>query len=164
MTEQFPFFVYGTLLPGQPNDHLWQENAVSQEEAVFLNGRLYDMGFYPMLIEEAGAQVKGMALTIKPKTYAMVVAALDNLEGFDPDKPDAPGYRRVVREVLLANGRTVQAWVYVGHPDSVAGYFPILNGDWQQHANGKLDDITDWWADLDTIMDNYQSGPYDTAT
>ncbi|MEZ4645198.1 MAG: gamma-glutamylcyclotransferase family protein [Chloroflexota bacterium] len=154
MTEQIPFFVYGTLLPGQPNDHLWQENAVTQEEAVFVNGRLYDMGFYPMLVEEEGHQVQGMVLTVRPDAYVMVVQALDNLEGFDPLKPDAPGYRRVAREVVLGNGRSVRAWVYMGQSDYVEGYFPIAGGDWRQHADGKLDDMTDWWDGIDTVLGN----------
>lgn len=160
--EQFPFFVYGTLLPGQPNDHLWSENAITQEDAVFVNGRLYDMGFYPMLVEEAGFQVKGVLLTVQPETYQDVIAALDSLEGFDPANPDVPGYQRVTREVWRENGRSAWAWIYIGQADYVKEYFPIPNGDWRQYASDKFDDITDWWEDIDTIIDPPVDQAFDT--
>lgn len=62
--QRLPFFVYGTLIPGQPNDHLWQGAIGSLEAAVFDNGRLYDMGFYPMLVEGRAGMVKGKLIRV----------------------------------------------------------------------------------------------------
>ena len=54
-----PFFVYGTLLPGQPNAHLWGDGIVAQQNATLANGRLYDLGAFPMLVEEGEEKVVG---------------------------------------------------------------------------------------------------------
>jgi gamma-glutamylcyclotransferase (GGCT)/AIG2-like uncharacterized protein YtfP len=43
--EQLPFFVYGTLLPGQPNAHLWAGAVVAQEVRVG-NGRFQQAWVY----------------------------------------------------------------------------------------------------------------------
>ena len=48
--EQLPFFVYGTLLPGQPNDDLWGDGIAQVETAVLDDSHIYDMGYYPMLV------------------------------------------------------------------------------------------------------------------
>jgi gamma-glutamylcyclotransferase (GGCT)/AIG2-like uncharacterized protein YtfP len=57
--DYLPFFVYGTLLPGQPNYPLWAAAIRSEQPATLPNGRLYDMaqlglGHYPLLVEDMG--------------------------------------------------------------------------------------------------------------
>jgi gamma-glutamylcyclotransferase (GGCT)/AIG2-like uncharacterized protein YtfP len=128
--QRLPFFVYGTLLPGQPNAVLWRELAVNVEKAQMSNGRLHDMGGYPMLVEAGTESVKGQLITLAPDFYPVVMARLDLLEGFDPVRQNTIGYRRVVREVYVENGRTCPAWVYVGQLDLVNGRVLIPNGDW----------------------------------
>ena len=129
-----PFFVYGTLLPGQPNAFLWQGLETNVENALFSNGRLHDLGGYPILVETGTQPVKGNVITIAPDFYQVVLSRLDLLEGFDPARPDAPGYRRVMREVRLENGRSPSAWVYVGQLEWVNGRVAIPNGDWSAYT------------------------------
>lgn len=126
----YPFFVYGTLLPGQPNAFLWQGFEVRAEKAHLDNGRLHDMGGYPMLVEGRAGSVKGQLITIKRDFYEVVLNRLDFLEGFDPLRPHASGYRRVVREVVGENGRTAAAWVYLGRAELVNGRATIPHGNW----------------------------------
>ncbi len=52
--EPLPFFVYGTLLPGQPNDELWADSIIKIEAAFLDNSHIYDMGYYPMLVAQSG--------------------------------------------------------------------------------------------------------------
>ncbi len=131
---RLPFFVYGTLLPGQPNACLWQRLETAVENALFSNGRLHDLGGYPMLVETGTHPVKGNLITIAPDFYQVVLARLDFLEGFDPTRPDATSYRRVVRQVYSENGRATPAWVYVGQLEWVNGRAAIPNGDWSAYA------------------------------
>ncbi len=151
MGTDVPFFVYGTLLPDQPNAPLWDGQVVSQAAAVLENGRLYDMGHFPMMIAEAGSTVQGMVLTIQPDAYQDVLAKLDELEGYTPDDPQSCAYQRVCIEVRLKNGRKVQAWVYQGQPQFVVGRPPIPHGDWATYAASKSQEIDGWWTNIDTV-------------
>ncbi|MCB9418866.1 MAG: gamma-glutamylcyclotransferase [Ardenticatenaceae bacterium] len=127
---RLPIFVYGTLLPGQPNAFLWQGLETGVENAQLRNGRLYNMGGYPMLVETGVDSVQGQIITIAVDFYEVVLARMDFLEGYDPLRPEAARYRRVVREVTLANGRSTTAWVYVGQMAFVNGRVPIPDGNW----------------------------------
>lgn len=134
MQRRYPFFVYGTLLPAQPNAYLWANASELVEEALFSNGRLYDCGFFPMLIGEGAETVRGVLLTIKLACYEAVLTQFDRLEGVDPKRPFDGAYRREVRRVVVDNGRFADAWVYVGQKQFVMGRPIITDGDWQAHV------------------------------
>lgn len=155
--ERLPFFVYGTLLPGQPNAVLWGESIVAQETAVLVGGCLYDMGFFPMLVEEAEAVVTGMVNHIAQTEYKAVMARLDALEGYDPQNPDVFGYQRVMREVRLSNGRSLTAWVYVGQKTAVRGLSPIPGGDWAAYSEKTFQDIEQFWRDVEAVHDGSET-------
>lgn len=146
-----PFFVYGTLLPGQPNAFLWEDDLVAAEPAVFANGRLYDMGHYPMLVEEKGTQVRGQIVTVRPAAYTAVLQRLDMLEGYNPAQPNASAYRRLERVVQRADGTTISAWTYLGHARYVAGRPPIPGGHWPTYVAQKQDQLQNWWATIHTV-------------
>lgn len=158
---QYPFFIYGTLLPGQPNDHLWQNSIRSQQQATFPNGRLYDMGPYPMMIEETGYTVHGLLVAVAPHSYQQTVARLDALEGYDPARPRASAYRRVVRKVVAADGRSVPAWVYLGQRKYVAGCPPVTAASWPHHVAASLDQIAKWWHDIKSVAGRHHTDEED---
>lgn len=156
--DRLPFFVYGTLLPGQPNATLWGESVIKIEVASLANACLYDMGSYPMLVEGGEAAVSGRVIQVAGGTYEAVLARLDALEGYDPQNPDGFGYRRVAREVRVENdspapgqnGRSLgvcKAWVYVGQQTAVRGLMPIPDGDWIAYSAKTFQDIAQWWQD-----------------
>jgi gamma-glutamylcyclotransferase (GGCT)/AIG2-like uncharacterized protein YtfP len=149
--DRLPFFVYGTLLPGQPNAVLWGEAIEAQEKARLTGGCLYDMGSYPMLIEEGNTSVFGIVNVVSEAAYESVLARMDRLEGYDPKQPDETWYRRVAREVVLANGRSLKAWVYVGHPTAVRGMKPIPGGDWAAYTAQTFQDVEQWWQDVASV-------------
>ena len=149
---QLPFFVYGTLLPGQPNFFLWGDAISSMESATFLGGRLHDMGFYPMLVAaEAGKSVQGQLITLEPTQYHAVVQRLDALEGYDPTQPEDSEYQRQVVVVVLQNGRLQPAWIYLGQPHFVQGKPEVASGDWPAYAAKNQPDLQDWWDAITTV-------------
>jgi gamma-glutamylcyclotransferase (GGCT)/AIG2-like uncharacterized protein YtfP len=149
--NDLPFFVYGTLLPTQPNAYLWGAAVDRMETAVFKNGRLYDLGNYPMMVEEPGYDVRGMVLTIQSDLVKQVTFRLDNLEGYNPQEPDSSAYQRVERRVQLADGRFIRAWVYIGQAKYVWGMPFVNENHWPTHAANQMQDLQKWWATIDSV-------------
>ena len=146
----YPFFVYGTLLAGQPNAYLWRGKAVTQVKATMANGRLYDFGAFPMMIEAGSEPVKGLLIEIATEQYETVLANFDMLEGVDPERPSAGAYRRELRGVITEDGRLVKAWVYIGSEQFVIGRPRIKGNDWAVHRQIKMAEVNNWWSNVDT--------------
>ncbi|MGJ5751251.1 gamma-glutamylcyclotransferase (GGCT)/AIG2-like uncharacterized protein YtfP [Streptomyces puniciscabiei] len=130
-----PFFVYGTLRPGEANHDLFLRGRIAAEEPARLPGAaLYDGPGYPYAVERPGGEVRGELITPRPESYAELLAALDRLE------EHAPGdsrnlYERVARDVIrTADGTPTLAWVYLAAPPVAARLratgTPIEGGDW----------------------------------
>ncbi|MFC3576742.1 gamma-glutamylcyclotransferase family protein [Streptomyces yaanensis] len=133
---RLPFFVYGTLRPGEHNHDLFLRGRTSSEEPGLLPGAvLYDGPGYPYAVEEDGGTVTGEIVTALPEAYGELLAALDRLEDCVPGDPRSL-YERVAREVTAADGGTVRAWVYVAAPAVAA----------RLRARGKLIEGGDWLA------------------
>ncbi|MER6630103.1 gamma-glutamylcyclotransferase family protein [Streptomyces sp. NPDC000987] len=130
-----PFFVYGTLRPGEPNHDLFLRGRTRSEEPARLNGAvLYDGPGYPYAVEEPGSTVYGELVTALPEEYGDLLGALDQLEEYAPGDPRNL-YERVARETVRdADGTPVRAWVYVAAPAVAArlrtGGKLIEGGDW----------------------------------
>lgn len=135
-SARLPFFVYGTLRPGEVNHDLFLRGRVRSEEPGRLPGaQLYDGPGYPYVVEEPdGGPVCGELVTADPEEYGELLAALDELEEYRPGDPRNL-YERVAREVVrVADGKAVRAWVYVAAP-SVAV---------RLRARGKVIESGDW--------------------
>ncbi|MFP3342913.1 gamma-glutamylcyclotransferase [Halomonas sp. SIMBA_159] len=100
-------FIYGTLGPGGPNEHIMQEIG-GKWETGHIKGRLIEagwgavMGFPGLVLDEAGDAIKGHVFVSEnlPEHWQ----ALDDFEGAE--------YQRVRTTVMLAKGGTVEAYVY----------------------------------------------------
>ena len=121
------------------------------ETAVFANGRLYDFGNYPMLIDAGEQSVKGMIVTVETEYYDAIMARLDGLEGYNSVKPEESEYVRVAREVLLENGRSLTAWLYIGNLRFEPTLPMVKDGDWATYIAHKKDDIHEWWQSVNTV-------------
>lgn len=131
---RLPFFVYGTLRPGERNHDLFLRGRTRAEEPGLLRGAvLYDGPGYPYVVEQVGGTVSGEIVTALPEEYTGLLAALDRLEDCVPGDPRSL-YERVDREVTAADGRTMRAWVYIAAPLVAARLRargrPIEGGDW----------------------------------
>ena len=145
--KKLPFFVYGTLLPGQPNYDLWSDSIEDQKAAIFRNGRLIDLGYYPILFEGGENPVSGKVISIRAEDYQLIINRLDELEGYDQRKPEASLYRRVERQVTLEDNTRVDAWVYVGSPEMIIGGEIIDSGNWATYSQTKKNELAAWWND-----------------
>lgn len=131
-------FVYGTLKASyrgnygrDKRDRLVGESRLLG--AATLQGRLYDLGHYPGVIDSdvVSDLVHGEVVELAD------VASfhwLDAYEGIDPQTPERSQYRREERPVRLADGSCVTAWVYV-YALSLASACHIPCGLWQARGH-----------------------------
>lgn len=100
-------FVYGTLAPGRPNEHVLAQVSGSWEPAV-VRGKLLEEGWgaaagYPgIVLDERGDEVHGLVFTSQELEAHW--ARLDEFEG--------EGYKRVLVSALLQDGTQVEAYIY----------------------------------------------------
>lgn len=137
MAEYLRVFVYGTLKPGESNfDRYCGDRAIDCERA-YIRGDLYDfprLG-YPGAIEGEG-KIHGFVLSF---TDAGVLAALDELEDYDPQRDRAANDydRELVATYNLDGSIGVSAWAYLMSPDKVRAWGGVLVADgwWEKITN-----------------------------
>jgi gamma-glutamylcyclotransferase (GGCT)/AIG2-like uncharacterized protein YtfP len=102
------FFIYGSLQPGGPNEHVLAAVRGRWEPAV-VKGRLVNAGWgaslgYPgLVLDDCGQEVHGQILT--SNELGTKWAELDQLEGDE--------YVRTKLSAFLLNGKKVSAYAYV---------------------------------------------------
>ncbi len=100
-------FVYGTLAPGRPNEHVLGEIGGSWEAAT-VTGTLRQegwgaaMGYPGIVLDQHGDEIQGFLFSSEKLSDHW--ARLDEFEG----KP----YERVMTVVKLNDNRTVEAYIY----------------------------------------------------
>jgi gamma-glutamylcyclotransferase (GGCT)/AIG2-like uncharacterized protein YtfP len=100
-------FVYGTLAPGRPNEHVLADVPGRWEPATVI-GTLLPAGWgaavgYPgIVLDEQGGEVEG--LLFSSESLAEHWARLDEFEG--------EGYERVLTKVIRKDGTAVDAYIY----------------------------------------------------
>lgn len=131
-----PFFVYGTLRPGQGNYRLLAGQAVGEFPATLAGHALYGPGLPYVTAGEEDSVVVGDLVFVAPERYGEVLARLDCLEGYRPGSRQCH-YERKARTVryLDAGGAeaTILAWVYLAGPaarDRLRPAERIAGGDW----------------------------------
>lgn len=100
----------------------------------WIHAALFDLGIYPAAVPAAESRVWGeVHELLDPR---LVLAVLDEVEGYRPEEPDASLYTRVRTPVTLEDGRATDAWVYFYNaPLGRAQRIP--SGDYLQHLKGK---------------------------
>ena len=105
MTDRL--FVYGTLAPGRPNEHvlagidgIWEPASV--KGILLQEGWGAAAGYPGIVLDELGGEVRGFVLT--SEELANHWARLDTFEG--------DGYVRVVTSAELGDGTVVEAQIY----------------------------------------------------
>lgn len=100
-------FVYGTLAPGRPNEHVLADVPGEWQPAT-VTGTLLQEGWgaaagYPgIVLDEHGGEVQG--LLFSSERLAEHWARLDEFEG--------EGYERVLTRARLEDGTAVDAYIY----------------------------------------------------
>lgn len=112
-----PFFVYGTLRPGEVNHDLFPRGRTASEEPARLpDTALYEGPGYPYAVHRPGSAVVGELITATAAAYAELLAALDLLEEYRGPGSPRNVYDRIAREALRPDGTAVRAWVYLAAP------------------------------------------------
>ncbi|MEL6246612.1 MAG: gamma-glutamylcyclotransferase family protein [Cyanobacteria bacterium J06648_16] len=102
-----PLFVYGTLAPGRPNEHVLA-HVVGEWKPATVTGTLLQAGWgaamgYPgIVLNQDGSKIEGFLFS--SKHLAEHWARLDKFEG--------EGYERVLTTVQLKDGTTTNAYIY----------------------------------------------------
>ena len=106
MTQRL--FVYGTLGPGRPNEHVLSAIGGTWEEAS-VNGYLKPrgwgakMGFPGIVLEDSGAEIKGYIFCSDKLDYHW-----DKLDDFEGEE-----YKRVLIKVKTKDKKAVEAYIYM---------------------------------------------------
>ena len=147
--NRLPFFVYGTLIPEQPNFYLWKNSIVATKKGLIQNYQLFDMGHYPMIVESEGNNVHGMLIYIKNEDYDKITKVIDNLEGYNPENHGSSAYKREIRDIEAENSLE-KAWIYIGSEEYVKKENVVKDGNWVKHISMK-EGNKNWWKETDTV-------------
>ena len=148
--ERLPFFVYGTLIPDQPNYYLWKDSIINTKNGLIKDYQLFDMGHYPMIVESNGDTVHGMLIYIKNEDYDKITKIIDNLEGYNPEKHGSSAYNREIHDIELENRESKKAWIYIGSKEYINEESTVEGGNWVKHIS-KKERNRDWWKETETV-------------
>lgn len=125
-------FFYGTLMAGfDRRRRAGIDQKLSYIGRGSITGALFDLGIYPAAIPAPEGTVWGEVYEMSDSK--VVLAALDDIEGYRPDDPDRSLYRRELTEVVLPDGGRAVAWVYFYN--APLGQAPrIESGDYLNHV------------------------------
>jgi gamma-glutamylcyclotransferase (GGCT)/AIG2-like uncharacterized protein YtfP len=100
-----------------------------------IRAALFDLGIYPAAIPtNDGSEVLGEVYQMLDPT--LVLASLDEIEGYRAAEPERSLYIRVLTDVGLDDGGSVQAWVYF-YNAPLGRAQRIESGDYLEHLNVK---------------------------
>lgn len=99
-----------------------------------IEAALFDLGLYPAAVPAPGGRVMGeLYVMADPET---VLAALDEIEGHSPSRPEQSLYARSEVAVTLLDGSCEQAWAYFYN--APLGQAPrIPSGDYLKHVKAR---------------------------
>jgi gamma-glutamylcyclotransferase (GGCT)/AIG2-like uncharacterized protein YtfP len=128
-------FVYGTLVDGLlSGDFPAIDLHINKGKRGKINARLFDIGEYP------GAKpttipskvVFGKIYKVEPEHFNKVLVALDDYEGYNPEKKAESLYIRKITPVITVDGCLSKAWIY-WYNKPVNGKKEIETGDYKKY-------------------------------
>jgi gamma-glutamylcyclotransferase (GGCT)/AIG2-like uncharacterized protein YtfP len=127
-------FFYGTLMtPFNRPGRMRVDPQMSFSGRGRINAALFDLGIYPAAIPtNDGSVVLGEVYQLLDP--GAVLAALDEIEGYRSSEPERSLYTRVLADVELEDGRTLQAWAYF-YNAPLGRAQRIESGDYLEHLN-----------------------------
>jgi gamma-glutamylcyclotransferase (GGCT)/AIG2-like uncharacterized protein YtfP len=128
-------FFYGTLMAGfDRRRRAGIDDKLRYIGRGAIQGALFDVGLYPAAVPAPDGHVWGEVY--EASDAPMVLAALDEIEGYRPEDHDRSLYRREQTEVLLPDGSIARAWAYFYN--APLGKAPsIRSGDYLEYLKGR---------------------------
>ena len=124
-------FFYGTLMtPFNRTGRLNIDQHLVYKGRGSIAAALFDLGIYPAAVPADEGKVWGEVYEMTHP--AIVLQALDEIEGFRPEEPDSSLYRRKITPVTLEDGRVVDAWAYF-YNAPLGRAQRIESGDYLEH-------------------------------
>ena len=129
-------FFYGTLMTPFNRPGRQRVNPqISFAGRGSIRAALFDLGIYPAAIPtDDGSTVLGEVYEMLDATT--VLATLDEIEGYRAADPERSLYTRVLSEVALDTGGSVQAWAYF-YNAPLGRAQRIASGDYLEHLSVK---------------------------
>lgn len=129
--EELVFF-YGTLMAGfDRRRRAGIDDKLRYVGRGSIQGSLFDLGLYPAAVPAQDSHIWGEVYEMADP--AVVLAALDDIEGYRHDDPDKSLYIRSQADVALPDGTRARAWVYFYNaPLGRAARIP--SGDYLEHV------------------------------
>lgn len=120
------YFVYGSLLKGEYNHHLLSSSRFVAK-GVIKGYTLYSMGAFPAIVKNnPNGLIYGEVYEV---TNSTTETRLDMLEGY---RPEDPFYNKSIVEVMLKDGKRVEAYVYHFDDDAFVKNRPVVkSGNWR---------------------------------
>ena len=128
-------FFYGTLMSGfkRPGRSRIDPELTAVGRGS-IQATLFDLGIYPAAIPASDGRVLGEVHRMSD--VDRVLTALDEIEGYRPEQPDASLYTRVETPVTFDDGRVAPAWAYF-YNAPLGRAQRIESGDYLQHLKVK---------------------------
>jgi gamma-glutamylcyclotransferase (GGCT)/AIG2-like uncharacterized protein YtfP len=128
-------FFYGTLMAGfDRRRRAGIDSKLAYIGRGSIQAALFDLGIYPAAVPAPDGRVWGEIYEMSDAE--MVLAALDEIEGFTPAHPDRSLYLRRETDVTLPDGSHAGAWVYFYNaPLGQASRIP--SGDYLEHVKAR---------------------------
>jgi gamma-glutamylcyclotransferase (GGCT)/AIG2-like uncharacterized protein YtfP len=125
-------FFYGTLMAGfARRRRAGIDDKLRYMGRGAIQGALFDLGLYPAVIPTPDGTVWGEVYEMTDPD--IVLAALDDIEGYRHDSPDQSLYTRSRVAVTLPDGTGAQAWVYF-YNAPLGQAQRIASGDYLEHV------------------------------
>jgi gamma-glutamylcyclotransferase (GGCT)/AIG2-like uncharacterized protein YtfP len=133
MTELM--FFYGTLMSGfKRQGRARVDLALEPVGHGWIQAVLFDLGIYPAAIPATDGRVRGEVHRLLDAD--VVLGALDEIEGYRPETPDASLYVRREARATLDDGWVADAWVYF-YNAPLGGAQWIESGDYLEYLKVK---------------------------
>jgi gamma-glutamylcyclotransferase (GGCT)/AIG2-like uncharacterized protein YtfP len=128
-------FFYGTLMAGfDRRRRAGIDSKLSFVGRGSIQASLFDLGLYPAAVPGPDGTVWGELY--ETADASVVLAALDEIEGYRPGDPDRSLYVRSRVPVALPDGASRRAWVYF-YNAPLGGAQRIASGDYLDHMKGR---------------------------